>query len=430
MGNSLSVSSDHIGVTNRVIRATILLCALLFSFSGYASAKPDMLLGNVPLPDDVSPASSDSPFTGIWVGRWDNVLNSVLVVESISSGGNASVVYAVAGNPHRGFNARWVRYNAKIQGDTMTLVGAHAPIRYERSPTGKLLGYYGNNRGFGVFQHYSGTALEASNTDLQWTAGKSEFLQTALLENEKSVSLETVIYKPSGDGPFPLAVVNHGSTGFGNKPEWFTHTWVNDWFAEFLNRRGWLVAYVQRRGRGRSDGLYDEGFHADRSNGYTCNSATSLAGAERAMADLDAAIDALLQRDDVIDAPVLLAGQSRGGILSMAFAGQYPDRIAGVVNFVGGWLGEGCDTSTHVNQTLFKKAAGFGRHTLSLYGENDTFYSIKHCRDNFDAFLTAGGKGDFNVMEVAGDNNGHWVMAMPALWQDQVKKYLNRVSDQ
>ena len=37
---------------------------------------------------------------------------------------------------------------------------------------------------------------------------------------------------------------------------------------------------------------------------------------------------------------LLMAGTSRGGFLSVVYAGERPQRVKGVVNFVGGWTGE------------------------------------------------------------------------------------------
>jgi hypothetical protein len=59
-------------------------------------------------------------------------------------------------------------------------------------------------------------------------------------------------------------VINHGSTGEGTDPTLFRNTWHDLGLADFLNERGWLVAFPQRRGRGKSDGLYDEGFSPER----------------------------------------------------------------------------------------------------------------------------------------------------------------------
>jgi predicted acyl esterase len=96
-------------------------------------------------------------------------------------------------------------------------------------------------------------------------------ITTKLRENDKPVQLEVVIYKPPGDGPFPLLVVNHGSTGLGNNPALFTQTFSYPAFAEMFVKKGYMVAFPQRRGRGKSEGLYDEGFNVDRVQGYACD---------------------------------------------------------------------------------------------------------------------------------------------------------------
>ena len=54
-------------------------------------------------------------------------------------------------------------------------------------------------------------------------------------------------------------------------------------------KKGYMVAFPQRRGRGKSEGLYDEGFNVDRSQGYACDPKQSLPGADRALTDIAAA---------------------------------------------------------------------------------------------------------------------------------------------
>ncbi|WP_063800191.1 alpha/beta hydrolase family protein [Bradyrhizobium retamae] len=250
-----------------------------------------------------------------------------------------------------------------------------------------------------------------------WTRGKSEFLQTDLIEDGKPIRLEAVIFRPTGAGPFPLAVINHGSTGGGIILP--TETWFSTDLANFLNDRGWIVAYPQRRGRGKSDGLYDEG--------YACNVDMSLGGADRALADIDAAIAALRRRQDIASAPILIGGQSRGGVLSIAYAGLHPEQVAGAVNFVGGWARESCLVASTVNHSLFERGASYPKPTIWLYGQHDTFYSIAHSRDNFAAFEKAGGRGKFLEFE-AQAGQGHFVFRRPNLWSGPLDSYLKSLA--
>jgi hypothetical protein len=68
-------------------------------------------------------------------------------------------------------------------------------------------------------------ALIASSKIFAGSDPESIMISTEL--REKPVRLEVVIYKPPGDGPFPLLVVNHVSTGRGNNPALFTQTFSN-----------------------------------------------------------------------------------------------------------------------------------------------------------------------------------------------------------
>lgn len=111
---------------------------------------------------------------------------------------------------------------------------------------------------------------------------------TPFVENDKPVTLEMVIYKPAGNGPFPALMFNHGSTGNGDNPAAFISTYTSAAIARHFTENGWLVAFPQRRGRGKSDRLYDKGFEANRSQ-YWCDPQLSLPGLERALSDMDGA---------------------------------------------------------------------------------------------------------------------------------------------
>ena len=229
----------------------------------------------------------------------------------------------------------------------------------------------GDTRNNGMLRRVDLSTLMAAGASVAWTPLKRKFLHTSLREDGKPVRLEVALFRPAGSGPFPLFVFNHGSTGSGKDTKVFTETRWSFAVAALLAEKGWLVAFPQRRGRGKSDGLYDEGFELGRTHGYTCNPARSLAGADRALEDIEAAIAVLKQRPDVAPTLVLIGGVSRGGILAVAYAGRHPEQIAGVINFVGGWVGEGCKTAPGINGELFRRGASFRGPTLWLYGQRD-----------------------------------------------------------
>src|SRR5262249_38495867 len=122
------------------------------------------------------------------------------------------------------------------------------------------------------------------------------------------VHLQMRIYQPATDTPAPTLVFNHGSTGPGTNPEAFTRPLDFPEVARFFVARGWAVVIPARRGRGGSEGQYDEGFWPDRSWGYACDQALSLAGADRALRDVEAAMAAILDMPFVDRAPVGIGG--------------------------------------------------------------------------------------------------------------------------
>lgn len=254
-----------------------------------------------------------------------------------------------------------------------------------------------------------------------------ERVPTPWPEDGRTQTLEMVIYRPPGSGPFPTLVFNHGSTGEGSRPELFTQTWASPEVGRYFTDKGWQVVFPQRRGRGKSDGLYDEGFERDRSR-YACRAEFSLPGLERAMADLDAVMVYLGTRVDVDTQRLLIGGVSRGGILSVVYAGtRAQPKFLGVLNFVGGWVGDRCEDADNVNTVSFRRGASFPRPMLWLYGVHDPFYSLDHSRKNFEAFMEAGGKGDFVTFAPQYGVSGHFVHSQPALWDSAVAAYLQKI---
>ncbi len=417
----------------------VALTAFCLAFAAHVRAdapagapKPDLLIDGVPLPGNVAPLDRVPPgvpvdrrFAGTWVGAWGGNLKTILTFESIEADGTATAIYAVGDHALWGIERGWWRFSGRIEGKRLRIKGRITEITYELAPSGRLLATYArrNQRSRAVLTRQSLAALRKPGATVPWIGGKRTFLKTGLTENGKRIRLEAVVFRPAGTGPFPLAVVNHGSTGRGNDPRLFRQTFIAPMLAKFLSARGWLAAFPQRRGRGRSDGLYDEGFNTDRAQGYTCATQRTLAGADRALEDVDAAIAALQKRPDVRPGPVLLLGQSRGGALSAAYAGRHPGKVRGVVNFVGGWIGDGCRNAIAINRTLMNRGARFPRPMLWLYGRNDPFYSLDHSRGNFEAFRAAGGKGRFFGFQVPG-GNGHSVILFPKLWAAEVDRYL------
>lgn len=240
----------------------------------------------------------------------------------------------------------------------------------------------------------------------------------------ETVKLALITFKPAGNGPFPTLIFHHGSTGRGTDTTAFARPYEARGMTQWFTERGFAVLLPSRRGRGGSEGRYDEGFSIDRSYGYSCDETLSVPGADRALRDIDAVTPALLAMPFVDRSRVVVGGVSRGGILSVAWSGRQPTIPRAVINFVGGWMGTGCATATSINRGLLNRGVAFGQPSIWLYGEYDSFYPLSHTRANFAAFQKAGGKGTFNEYIPPTGTNGHYINSLPALWAPSMQAYL------
>lgn len=240
----------------------------------------------------------------------------------------------------------------------------------------------------------------------------------------KRVELAVRIATPEGPGPFPTLIFHHGSTGGGTDPSTFATPYfpkpLVDWFTE----RGWAVILPSRRGRGGSEGLYDEGFSPDRAQGYTCDAERLLAGAMRGLRDIEAITPEILALPFIDRQQVVVGGHSRGGTLAVLWASRHPGSARAVLNFSGGWRSTSCATATEVNQALFDDDPSRTPPALWIYGEDDSLLPLPHSRANFDAFRARGGDARFVAFDPPSGINGHQIVDLPPLWQGAVSKFL------
>ena len=226
-----------------------------------------------------------------------------------------------------------------------------------------------------------------------------------------TVKLNTVTYRPTGDGPFPTLIFHHGSGSF-ERP--YDPKTVAQWFVA----RGWAVIAPSRRGRGGSEGVDAEG--------ASCSEAEAAEGADRALSEIDAVTLALIAQPFVDRSRIAVGGDSRGGILSIAWSGRHPE-VRAVVNFVGGWKNtRTCRYGRAINRNLLNRGVTWGQPSLWLYGDRDLFYPLDDTKANFDAFLAAGGKAVWHDYEPpeTGRLNGHQINQVPQLWTADMEAYL------
>lgn len=216
----------------------------------------------------------------------------------------------------------------------------------------------------------------------------------------KEIRLEATLYKPKGYGPFPVVIFNHGSTGPNVIPASSTE---NPWgYGSYLTKKGIALLIPMRRGRGKSGGSYQEP--------YDCSLHQSRYGIRYAAESLDAVYEHLKNQPWADTSKVVLSGTSRGGILSVVYAAERPGTAIAVVNFVGGWMTDRCDSQAGVdiNAVLFKEAGAKSKvPNLFLYAANDSFYAVPSIERYLQAFKEGGGDVEFKLFNLGENVDGH-----------------------
>jgi dienelactone hydrolase len=258
------------------------------------------------------------------------------------------------------------------------------------------------------------------------TAEQGTFRRQAWLvpSGQSGVSMRTTVFRPAGPGPFPLVIVNHGTT---QNPERRRLLEAPDFdsMAQWFVRRGFAVAVPQRPGHGETGGEYRE----DQGG---CDEA-DFARAGRGAADSIAAAVAYLRTQSFVRRTgVIVVGQSAGGWAALALASRAPAGVRAAIDFAGGLGGRAWDRPDNncAPDRLIATAAEFGRTsripTLWIYTENDSYFAPRLSAAMVAAFRAAGGKADYALLPAFGDD-GHFMAERPGsevAWGPAVERFL------
>jgi dienelactone hydrolase len=232
-----------------------------------------------------------------------------------------------------------------------------------------------------------------------------------------SLELETTFFKPEGNGPFPLVVINHGKA-FGDPKFQGRSSYPRA--ARFFLSRGYAVALPMRQGFSKSTGSYIGG---------GCNVGSN--GAVQAD-DVKATLDYFVAQPFIDKTKILVAGQSHGGLTTMAFGTfNYPG-VKGLINFAGGLKQETCAAWESV---LARAFGSYAKDTqvpsIWFYGDNDSYWPKEVWQSMYGKYVenlptTTGAKaqmiafGTFvtDAHNMFGHNDGQ------KIWQPEVDKFL------
>ena len=242
--------------------------------------------------------------------------------------------------------------------------------------------------------------------------------------------LETLTVMPVGAGPYPLAVISHGTPLRGGKAA-LKKVRIRQLYpvAEDFARRGYKAVIFARRGYALSKGSFQENYGRCEEASKSSYVRIARNGAK----DYAAIIEALASKPDVEGSTVIAAGHSGGGFVVSALASQPPPGHVAVINFAGGRGGQkgggNCSKGGFV-QAFGEFGKGAKVPALWLYSETDRMFWPDLIDQALDAYARDGAPVR---LERTGalwfTRNGHLIHFLGAreLWRPRIGAFLNAI---
>ena len=241
----------------------------------------------------------------------------------------------------------------------------------------------------------------------QGAEGEPNRLQQWLVPSpDPATPARAILFRPRGDGPFPLALIAHATSqnvlrrAQMPQPEYRA-------LAAWLVAHGFAVLVPERPGHGATGGKYLE----DQGN---CDEADYIGAGRATAGEIIAALDYLRGQSFIRRDGTVIIGHSAGGWGALALAHDNPQGISGIIAFAPGRGGHANDVPDQVcaPQALIAAAAEFGKGARVpvawLVAANDSYFPPTLSRQLAEAFRDGGGKVDFRALPASG-GEGHWL---------------------
>jgi dienelactone hydrolase len=243
------------------------------------------------------------------------------------------------------------------------------------------------------------------------------------------------VVRPVGDGPFPLAIMNHGVSMDPKQRVFFPLVEFRDaamWFA----RRGYMVVAPSGPGYGAAAIESPEAglFSAFYGKVGKCTNPnfrdTGLAYAQLSLW----IIEYMSKLKRIVPDNVIVIGQSAGGWGSIALSSVNPPPVKAIITFAAGRGGrvDGKPNNNCAPDKLVEAIGAFGRTSrvpmLMMYIENDTFFGPELSKRMYAAFTAAGANAEYHLFPPHG-GDGHFFVGMAdavPIWSPLVGAFLDK----
>jgi len=251
---------------------------------------------------------------------------------------------------------------------------------------------------------------------------------------DSDTHMVTAIYKPDGEGRWPVLIYSHGRSGSEADrrrtkppdPRGHIRYWLH---------KGFVVVAPIRPGYGETGGV-DREYSGVRYDMFgNCWGPPDFGRAAAAASSAIAATLEWVRHQPWADASrIVLAGSSMGGLTSIATAAANPPGVIGYINFAGGTGGDGGRAPKHScgSEDMAALMGAYGRTThvpgLWLYAENDLYWGPEWPRAWYRAFASGGGRTEFVMTEPVPNSDGHQLLARGGrLWTEHVDRFLSEL---
>lgn len=261
--------------------------------------------------------------------------------------------------------------------------------------------------------------------DLREEIVRTDVTLRDLYGREETRSMPITIFRPAGEGPFPLVVFNHGravsdkrATQGRSRPEYV---------ARYLVDKGFVVLAPTRIGYWETYGDFDP-----EASG-ACNAMRPEPMSVAASAQVLAAV-AYARKLPYVDASRwIVAGQSVGGLATIATVGRNPPGLLGGINFSGGTGGNPAtspgrpcspDQLTNYWSGLAKTATV---PMVWLYWQNDKYWGEDSPKRWVKAWQDSGGQADLAFFAASGEDGHNGINSDMEHWLPVVDGFLAKL---
>lgn len=248
------------------------------------------------------------------------------------------------------------------------------------------------------------------------------------------IDIVSHLYRPLGDGPFPVVIYSHGRSGVKNQ-RWDLKYPVPVGHGNFWLRKGFAVIAFVRPGHGESGGV-DREASGTTGFGAGCRGIANFPQvAKSAGQAVLANLDWLRTQSWARTENILLAGNSVGGLTTIGVSALNPPGVVGAINFAGGAGGSPDVSPTRSCQPerlaeAFREFGKTSQHpSLWLYAENDLYWGADAPKEWHQAFAVGGSKTSFVMTSAVPDTeDGHQLLLRGGrLWSPHVKKFVEEL---